>query len=107
MMVENETAVENIDEILAVSELGFAFLGPADLSVSVGRPMEKDHPEVEALVERAETAIAESDVALAGIHNDSDAIHEAIDAGYRIIRMGGDLSGARTVLSERLDALDR
>lgn len=105
VMIENETAVENINEILAVSELGFAFLGPADLSVSVGRPMEKDHPEVETLVERAETAIAESDVTLGGIHNDSDAIREAVDDGYRIVRIGGDLSSAQTILSERLDEL--
>lgn len=107
VMIENETAIENIDEILDVSGLGFAFLGPADLSVSVGRPMEKDHPDVEALVERAEEAISESDVALAGIHNDPDAIRDAVDRGYRIVRMGGDLSGARTVLSERLASLDR
>ncbi|WP_058365017.1 HpcH/HpaI aldolase family protein [Haloparvum sedimenti] len=107
VMIENETAVENLDEILDVSGLGFAFLGPADLSVSVGHPMQKDHPEVEALVERAETAIAASDVSLAGIHNDPDAIREAVDDGYRIVRMGGELSAARQVLSDRLDAIDR
>jgi len=107
VMIENETAVDNIDGILDVSGLGFAFLGPADLSVSVGHPMEKDHPEVEALVDRAETAIRESDVALAGIHNDPNTIREAVADGYRIVRMGGDLSGARQVLGERLAALER
>jgi len=106
VMIENEIAVENIDEILDVSGLGFAFLGSADLSVSVGRPMEKDHPDVAALVDRAETAISESDVALAGIHNDPEAVREAVDAGYRIVRMGGDLSAARTVLSDRLAVVD-
>lgn len=107
VMIENETAVDNIEEILDVPELGFAFIGPADLSVSVGQPMEKDHPDVEALVDRAESAVRDSSVALAGIRNDPDAITTAIDGGYRILRIGGDLSAARSTLTDRVDALDR
>jgi 2-dehydro-3-deoxyglucarate aldolase len=107
VMIENETAVDDIEEIVDVEGLGFAFLGPADLSVSVDQPMETDHPEVEALLDRAETAIRGSDVAMGGIHNDPEAISEAVADGYRIVRMGGDLSSARQVLRERIASLGR
>ncbi|WP_224271087.1 HpcH/HpaI aldolase family protein [Haloprofundus salinisoli] len=107
VMIENETAIDNIEEILAVPELGFAFIGPADLSVSVGHPMEKEHPDVRTLVDRAESAVRKSDVALAGIHNDPQAIDNAIDDGYRVLRIGGEISAARQVLGERLASLER
>lgn len=106
VMIENETAVENIEAILDVPELGFAFIGPADLSVSVGRPMQKDHPDVVALIDRAEAAIRESDVALAGIRNEPDAVADAIDDGYRILRVGGDISDASGTVADRLDSID-
>jgi 2-dehydro-3-deoxyglucarate aldolase len=44
--VGTAAAVESIDEILDVPELGFVFVGPFDLSVSLGHPGEIDHPAV-------------------------------------------------------------
>ena len=41
--IETRAAVENVDEILDVPELGFVFIGPLDLSVSLGHPGEIDH----------------------------------------------------------------
>jgi 2-dehydro-3-deoxyglucarate aldolase len=103
VMIENETAVDNVDEILAVPEVGFAFVGPADLSVSLGRPMETSHPDVRAAVGRIEDAAADSPVALGGIRNDPADAVAAIESGYQVVRIGGDLSSARAVLSSRLD----
>lgn len=44
-MVETREAVENINEILSVSELGFVFIGSMDLSVSLGVPTEMTGPQ--------------------------------------------------------------
>jgi len=107
VMIENRTAVENLEGILSVPELGFAFVGPADLSVSFGRPMETDHPDVRDAVAGVEDAVRASDVALGGIFDDPAAATAAIDDGYRIVRVGGDLSAARAVLADRLERIDR
>lgn len=104
-MIENRRAVENLEEILSVPGLDFAFVGPADLSVSLGRPMEKSHPDVQAAVDRIEETVGESPVALAGIRNDPAEAAAAIESGYRLLRIGGDLSAARTVLSSRVEAI--
>lgn len=105
-MIESATAVENLDAILDVPELGFAFVGPGDLSVSLGHPGEKDHPEVRDHVERVERAVRDSDVALAGIREDPDAVAAAVDRGYRLLRIGRDLGAVRGVFGGRMDAID-
>ncbi|MFB6160423.1 MAG: HpcH/HpaI aldolase/citrate lyase family protein [Haloferacaceae archaeon] len=101
-MVESATAIGNLDAILDVPELDFAFVGPADLSTSLGRPDSPDHPETREQVARIEKRVAASDVALAGIVNEPDAVVDAVDRGYDLVRCGGDLSAVRATLGDRL-----
>jgi 2-dehydro-3-deoxyglucarate aldolase len=101
-MVENTTAIENLDEILAVPELDFVFVGPADLSSSLGHPDRLDEPVVREHVREIEERVAASDVALAGIVNEPDAVVDAVDRGYELVRCGADVSAVRTLLSDRL-----
>lgn len=105
-MIENREAVANLDAILSVSGLGFVFVGPADLSVSLGRPMEKDHPEVQEAVETIRETALDSDVYLGRIANGGSAAAGAVENGYRILRIGGEISAARQVLGERLARFD-
>ena len=104
-MIETRTAVENVDEILSVPELGFAFVGPSDLSISHGQPYDKSHPEVRDAVETAERACLDADVPLGGVTDSTDDARDKLDAGYRLLRVGDEVSAARSVLGDRLDAL--
>jgi 2-dehydro-3-deoxyglucarate aldolase len=107
-MIENERAVENIEEILAVPHLGFAFVGPADLSMSMsdGDPVAK-HPEaLQAAIDRTLEACLDAGVPVGRIRNDVAEAQAAVDAGYQLVRIGGDVGSMRTVLGERLDRLD-
>jgi len=107
-MIENERAVDNIEEILAVPQLGFAFVGPADLAMSMsgGDPLAKNPEAVQEAIDRTLSACHEADVPAGRIRNDVESATAAVDAGYQIIRIGGDVSAARTVLGERLAGLD-
>ena len=58
--IESVTAVDNIDAILAVEGIDLMFIGPFDLSATVGQMGNLKHPEVAALIERAEKAIRAS-----------------------------------------------
>ena len=49
--LEGKQALENFDSIVKVKGIDVFFLGPYDLSQSIGRPGEVDHPEVEELME--------------------------------------------------------
>jgi len=44
--IETQIGVDNFDEIIQTPELRMVYVGPYDLSISVGHPGEYDHPEV-------------------------------------------------------------
>jgi 2-keto-3-deoxy-L-rhamnonate aldolase RhmA len=52
IVIETTEAVEDIDRILAVDGLNFAYIGLTDLSQSMGLPGEFKHPDVRAAIER-------------------------------------------------------
>jgi 2-dehydro-3-deoxyglucarate aldolase len=106
-MIENERAVENIEEILAVPRLGFAFVGPADLemSMSAGDPTNESPEDVASAIDRTLEACLAADIPIGRIRNDTADAQAAIDAGYRIVRIGGDVSSIHDTLGARLDEL--
>lgn len=106
VMIENQTAVANLSEILAVEDLGFVFVGPSDLSVSLGRPLETEHPEVRAQIEAIEDTTRESDVALGGIHSSAEAAADAIERGYQIVRVGSEIDALRDQFGDVLEQIE-
>jgi 2-dehydro-3-deoxyglucarate aldolase len=103
-MIENERAVENIEELLAVPHLGFAFVGPADLAMSMsgGDPLAKHPDAVQSAVDRTLEACLDAGVPVGRIRNSVEEARAAADAGYQIVRIGGDVSSVRTTLGDRL-----
>ena len=106
-MIENQTAVDNLEEILSIPRLGFAFVGPADLSMSLsgGEPLSDTDEAVEAAVDRTLNACLDAAVPIGRICNDPMAAQNAIDAGYQLVRIGGDGGAIREVLGSRLAEL--
>lgn len=105
VLVETASAVEQIDEILAVPGIDFVFLGPGDLSVSMGYPMETSHPEVQAALTRVREACAEADVPVGGMAGDVDSLVSEVEAGTQIIRVGDDVPAVRETIRDRLTAV--
>jgi 2-dehydro-3-deoxyglucarate aldolase len=106
-MIENERAVENIESILDVPHLGFAFVGPADLamSLSAGDPLAKNTEAVESAIDRTREACLDAGVPIGRIRNDVEQAQSAVDAGYQIVRIGGDMASVRETVGARLSAL--
>jgi len=50
LQVEHIDAVNNLDGILAVPGIGGILIGPADLSYSMGLPLQTAHPEMQAAI---------------------------------------------------------
>lgn len=102
-LIENRTAVENIDDILSVPELGCVFLGPADLSVSFGHPLETDHPDVQAALDRTWDAAADASVPVGTFASSTEAAATQIERGAQLVQLGDELASTRQVLGRRLD----
>jgi 2-keto-3-deoxy-L-rhamnonate aldolase RhmA len=59
VLIESREAVDNLPELLGIDGIDAFFVGPADMAASIGRALERDHPEVRQLVSRAiETVVA-------------------------------------------------
>lgn len=101
-MIENRAAVQNLDEILSVPELGFAFIGPSDLSVSLGHPLKTDHPDIRDTVAEIRETCVSADVPVGKITADAKSANNAIEDGFQILRIGGEVSAVRQILDERI-----
>lgn len=104
VMLEDWRAAECADEILSVPGIDAALIGPYDLSLSLGRPGQLDHPEVKAACRRFLAACRRQGVP-PGIHVvavDAKQIRQRIAQGYRFIACGLDtlflMHGSRAML---------
>ena len=90
-LIEHVEAVRNIKEILAVKGIDVAQIAPFDLSASLGRPGQIDHPEVKKAIATAERAILKSGVVLGGLGQTVENAKKMIARGYRAILMTHDV----------------
>lgn len=102
VMIENRNALANLEEILSIPDLGFIFIGPSDLSVSLGHPLEKDHPDVLEAIDTIKNTCLDHGVPVGRIKNDKLGIEQALEEGYQILRIGDEVGAVREIFSRRL-----
>ncbi len=95
IQIEHIDAVRNIDDILSVGNIDGVFIGPYDLSMSMGFPGDLNHPEVEAAKQRVLDAAIAHGLApgIHLVHPDSigKELKPCIDLGFRFIALGTDI----------------
>lgn len=109
VQIEHRTGVENIEAILEVPGIDGTFIGPYDLSMSLGIPGQISHP----LVAEAKREVRDATLARglsAGIHivHPRSAIEEcesAIREGYTFIALGTDMQFLREAARNLLTAV--
>ena len=90
LQVESATALENLDAILAVPGVDGIFIGPADLSASLGYLGAPDHPEVQAKIQDAIVRIRKADKAAGILTSDETLAQSYIEAGCGFVAVGVD-----------------
>jgi len=95
LQIEHIDAVNNIEEILSVEGIDGTYIGPYDLSCSMGLPGQLNHPRVEAAKQRVLEATKARGLA-PGIHlvHPEAARRElprCAEQGYRFIALGTDI----------------
>ena len=90
VQIEHVDAVEDVERIAAVPDVDFLFIGPADLSQSMGIPGEWEHPRMWAAVERTARAAAAHGVAWAILPRDAAHARRCVELGCRILSIGMD-----------------
>jgi len=90
LQIEDREAIDRIEAIAAVKGVDLLFVGPADLSISLGAPLQFDHPSLEAAVDRVAKATAKAGIWWGTITSSPAAAQEALDRGARMITCGHD-----------------
>jgi 4-hydroxy-2-oxoheptanedioate aldolase len=82
--IEEMEAISNLDEMLAIEGIDVYYLGPTDLSNSIGRPGAKDS-QVSAIVDDALRRIVQAGKTAGIITNDPEAARRYLDIGVRYL----------------------
>jgi 2-dehydro-3-deoxyglucarate aldolase len=109
VQIEHIQAVENIDAILAVEGIDATFIGPYDLSASMGLTGQTDHPDVLAAMDRILAACQDRGLA-GGLHvvaPDPEALIARAEAGFRLLAYSLDITMLNHLCRTGLDEIRR
>lgn len=101
VQIENLAGLEALDEILTVEGVDGVFIGPADLSASMGHCGNPGHAEVQAVIEDAIVRIGKAGKAAGILSADEKLARRYIELGAAFVAVGVDT----TVLMRGLQSL--
>lgn len=86
--IETIEAVEAIEEYVQIDGVDVLFLGPTDLSHSIGHPGELDHPDVVSAMDRVADVVTGSDKVLGVYAGSEQAARDWVERGARYVATG-------------------
>lgn len=91
VMVETQVAVERVDEIVSVPGVDAVYMGPADLSVTLGLRPAPDNPDQSfiAALERVVDSCRRHGV-IPGIAGNADTAPKRLEQGFRLVEVASD-----------------
>ena len=101
VQIENLDGLAKLDEIVAVEGVDGVFIGPADLSASMGYRGNPGHPEVQAAIEDAIVRIGKAGKAAGILSADQSLARRYLELGAKFVAVGVDT----TVLMRGLQTL--
>ena len=102
-MIETVEALANVDAILAVPGVTACYVGPADLSITLGLPPGNNDDEP-VFMEALATIVAAANNAgvVAGCHTSSGLVSKRREMGFRMITVTSDLVALKAGISSEL-----
>ena len=100
-MVETVEAVDNLDGILATPGVETIYVGPNDLSVSMGLGRDCVDPAFHDVLDHIVARSVEHGV-VPGIHCNPGNVRERIERGFRMVTVNSDLTAMRSGLAADL-----
>ena len=97
---ETKASLEIVDEMAALEEVDVVFLGPFDMSQSLGIPGQTDHPLIQDAVERVLHACKKHEKAAGIFAANGKQAKERMDLGFQYVTINVDLS----LLGQKLKA---
>ncbi|MCP4142003.1 MAG: 2,4-dihydroxyhept-2-ene-1,7-dioic acid aldolase [Chloroflexi bacterium] len=90
LQIEHIDAVHNIEEIIKVPGIDSLFIGPYDLSASMGKTGQVTDPEIQNAIAHVKKIAEEANIPLGIFGASADAVKAYIEEGYSLITVGID-----------------
>lgn len=90
--IETAEAVDNIEAIAAVDGIDMLFLGPSDLSASIGKLGQVNDPEAVALIEKAEAKMRKSGKLMGTVLRPGKTLNWTFYQGYDYVIASSDFT---------------
>ena len=91
VQLETAQALDELEAIAAVAGVDAVFLGPADLSASIGHPGQMTHPAVLDLMAKAAQRCKAIGMPIGTIGNHPETVAQYRAAGFDFVAVGSDL----------------
>lgn len=92
VQAETKSAVEQIDKIAAVDGVDGVFIGPNDLSASIGHLGNRMHADVQGLIKLAQQKLKSAGKPSGILASSVEEAQSYIDMGYTFVAVGADYS---------------
>lgn len=92
VQIEHRDAVANVEQIAAVPGIDALFVGPYDLSNSMGLVGQVNHPDVRAAIDRVRAACSRTNTPMGIFCATAERAIKEIKAGVTLVAVGADIS---------------
>lgn len=100
LMIETGTGLENVADIVRSPGLDMIFIGPGDLSLSLG--VESSSPELETAIGKIKAACDGANISCGIFTSDIDQARRRRGQGYCLVVLGDDISTNRAAYRDKL-----
>ena len=105
LQIESQRAYDNLDEIAKVPGIDVLFVGPMDLSASLGKVTEMQDPAVQEIMRDVPRRLADTGIPTGTTLVDVTEIGQKIEWGYRFMNVGNPLAYGLQTLNQHLATL--
>ncbi|MFC1997102.1 HpcH/HpaI aldolase/citrate lyase family protein [Chloroflexota bacterium] len=105
IQIEHKDAVNNIEEITKVPGFDCLFIGPYDLSASMGKVGLVTDPDIQSAIRQVKTSADKAKIPLGIFGGTAQAVEPYIQRGYTLITVGQDvtlLGSAAKIITDTL-----
>jgi 2-keto-3-deoxy-L-rhamnonate aldolase RhmA len=107
VQIEHIDAVNNLEKIISVEGIDGCFIGPYDLSGSLGMPGKFDHPKVRKALKKVEETCFDNGIPL-GVHvvePDYRQVLDAVTKGYKLVAFSADMLFLNRMCQDQMEKL--
>ena len=105
LQIESQRAFDNLEEMAKVPGVDVLFVGPLDLSASVGTIAETTSREVQQILKEVPRLLAGSSVVAGTTCQDAADAQEKVDWGHRYVNVGNALAAGTQVVKNALESV--